>query len=223
MRVAVFLWCLLAATAAAAGSFECTLDGAPWKTKAPLIFVSSTEGPLRLYLQVNSNRAPSLSLAVDWELLNGPGKAAVELGASDGGPAAISGIFSERYEKPVPTPEGMASAERRRVRVIGGTLRRRRRSRFRSPPPAPMGSGASRCSAPATGSPFSAAREVGQRMTHAFGTKVFARSVRYSTESVVGCAWSFPASVGITLSLPAHVSPLATCGRCRVMAPSSVS
>lgn len=122
MRPAVFPWCLLTATAAAAGSFECTLDGAPWKTKAPLIFVSSTEGPLRLYLQVNSNRAPSLSLAVDWELLKGPGKAAVELGASDGGPAAISGIFSERYEKPVPTPEGMASAERRRVRVIGGTF-----------------------------------------------------------------------------------------------------
>ena len=120
MRRSVLVWCLLAATSAAAGSFECTLDGAPWKTKAPFIFVSNTEGPLKLYVQVNANRAPSLSLAVDWEPLKGPGKATVERGASDGGLPAIAGTFSERYEKHA--PEDLASAERRRVRVIGGTF-----------------------------------------------------------------------------------------------------
>lgn len=120
MRPALVVWCLLAATSAAAGSFECTLDGASWKTKAPLIFVSSAEGPLKLYVQVNANRAPSLSLAVDWEPLKAPGKATVELGASDGGLPTIAGIFSERYEKHA--PEDLASAERRRVRVIGGTF-----------------------------------------------------------------------------------------------------
>lgn len=122
MRPAVALWCLLAATSAAAGSFECTLDGAFWKTKAPFIFVSSAEGPLKLYLQVNANRFPTLSLAVDWAPLKGPGKATVELGASDGGPPAIAGSFSDRYEKPVPTPGGIASAQRRRVRLIAGTF-----------------------------------------------------------------------------------------------------
>ena len=122
MRTAVFVWWLLAATSATAGSFECTLDGVPWKVKAPSMFVSSAEGPLKLYVQVNANRAPSLSLAVDWAPLKGPGQATVELGASDGGPPAIAGIFSDRYEKPVPTPEGIESAERRRVRVIAGTF-----------------------------------------------------------------------------------------------------
>lgn len=114
MRALVSL-CCLAATTAAAGSFECTLDGAPWTTKAPFIFVSSAGGRLTLYVQVNPNRFPSLSLAVDWEPLKGPGKAAV-------GPPAVAGDFWERYEKPVPTPEERASAERRRVRVIGGTF-----------------------------------------------------------------------------------------------------
>lgn len=84
--------------------------------------VSSADGLLKLFLQVNANRAPSFSLAVDWEPLKGPGKAMVELGSSDGGPPAIAGTFWDRYEKPVPTPEGIASAERRRVRVIGGTF-----------------------------------------------------------------------------------------------------
>lgn len=113
MRAKVGLWCLLVATSAAAGPFECMLDGAPWKTKVPFIFVSSSEGPLKLYLQVNANRFPALSLAVDWASLKGPGKTTV-------GSPAIAGTFSERYEKPVPTPEGLASAERRRVRVTGG-------------------------------------------------------------------------------------------------------
>jgi hypothetical protein len=122
MRPLVSLDCLLAATSAAAGSFECTLDGAPWTTKAPFIFLSSAEGRPTLYVQVNANRSPSLSLAVDWAPLKGPGKAVVDAGASDGGPPAIAGNFSERYEKPVPTPEDLAAAERRRVRVIGGRV-----------------------------------------------------------------------------------------------------
>lgn len=86
------------------------------------MFVSSAEGPLTLYVQLNANRAPSLSLAVDWAPLKGPGKVTVELRATDGGPPAIAGTFSEGYEKPVPTPEGIASAERRRVRVLAGTF-----------------------------------------------------------------------------------------------------
>lgn len=73
-------------------------------------------------MHLNSNRAPSLALAVDWAPLKGPGRALVTLGASDGGPPELAGTFSERYEKPIPTPEGMASAERRRVRVVSGTF-----------------------------------------------------------------------------------------------------